>query len=322
MIKTASLCLKILHGHARFSYMIERHISKFIKDSLQDFPAVLINGARQVGKSTLADQLKKEGLIDYYITLDDIGHLESARNDPDGFINQFEGSLAIDEVQRAPDLLRAIKKSIDQNRQPGRFLLTGSANILSYPGVTESMAGRMDIISIEGLSSSEIQLNPQAPTFIEDLFSGMSLSDLAKKWNKQLKSKPEVSRTDLLNFIFFGGYPNIVVNRNLRFRNRWFSAYQTAYIERDVRNLTHLIDIISFAKLYKLLALNTGNLVNYSELSIEAQLDHRTVTRYVEILELTFQLNSCRLPMLRSAQASHQRARSSRRAAESPSTWG
>lgn len=97
--------------YARFLGMLKRNISQFIKDSLKDFPAVLINGARQVGKSTLARQLQDDGIINYYTTLDDLGNLESALNDPDGFINQWKGSLAIDEVQRAPDLLRAIKKS-------------------------------------------------------------------------------------------------------------------------------------------------------------------------------------------------------------------
>lgn len=271
--------------------MIRRAISQFIEDSLKDFPAVLINGARQVGKSTLALMLKENGIIEYYVTLDDIGTWESARNDPDGFINQFKGSLAIDELQRVPDLMRAIKKSIDEDRRPGRFLLTGSANILSYPGVNESMAGRTDIIAIEGLSLGEILSYPRPLSFIEDLFSCENLSQIAQKWNQTLALRPVIEKAELLDFIFFGSYPEVAIKKNIRFRDRWFSSYQSSYIERDVRNLTQLQDIISFAKLYTLLGLNTGNLVNLSELGMEAKLDHRTVTRYVEILELTFQLN-------------------------------
>ncbi len=274
--------------------MIKRYISQFIKDSLKDFPAVLISGARQVGKSTLAHQLKEEGIIDHYLALDDINNLESALTNPDGFINQFQGSIAIDEIQRAPDLLRAIKKSIDEERRPGRFLLTGSANILSYPGVNESMAGRMDIIPIEGLSLGELQSYPNPSTFIEDLFLTNDLLELAKKWNQILTQRPPLDRKKLLDHIFFGSYPDVVLKNNLRFRDRWFSAYESAYIERDVRNLSNLLNIISFAKLYKLLGLNTGHLVNHSELGMEAKLDHRTVTRYIEILELTFQLNVLR----------------------------
>lgn len=271
--------------------MVERHIFQFIKDSLKDFPVVLINGARQIGKSTLAWELKEKGIVDNYVTLDDLGMLESAQNDPDSFIKQFHGSLVIDEVQRAPDLLRAIKKNVDEDRRPGRFLLTGSANVLSYPGVTESLAGRMDIIKMEGLSFSEINLVKKTPSFIDDLFEFNDLALLAKKWNKTLLKKHTMGKSNLLDCIFYGGYPEVILKKKLRFRDRWFSAYQAAYIERDVRNLSHLLDIVSFAKLYRLLGLNTGKLVNFTELGMEAKLDQRTVSRYLEMLELTFQLN-------------------------------
>lgn len=274
--------------------MLKRHVLKLIQESLKDFPSILINGARQVGKSTLVHSLQEEGIINHYLTLDDLGNLEAARNDPDGFINQFQGPLAIDEVQRAPDLMRAIKKNIDENKKPGRFLLTGSANVLAYPGINESLAGRVDIIPLEGLSLSESLGNPQAPTFIDDLFSQKNSTNLAQKWNKQLKEKPNLNKKDLLKIVFFGGYPDIAIKKDPRFCERWFSSYQATYIERDVRNLSNLLNIVSFAKLYKLLAFNTGKLVNYSELAIEAQLDHRTIIRYIEILELTFQLNILR----------------------------
>lgn len=271
--------------------MIRRHALGHIVESLKDFPAVLLNGARQVGKSTLAEEICGMGVIDHYLTLDDIGSLESAQSDPDGFINQFEGSIAIDEIQRVPDLLRAIKRSIDKNKSPGRFLLTGSANILSYPGVVESMAGRIDIISLEGLSLGEVYAQPNPSSFIEDLFSGQDLEAISKKWNKELAKKEPINRKDLLDIVFFGSYPDVAIKKNLRFRDRWFSSYQTAYIERDVRNLSHLLDITSFSKLYKLLGLTTGNLMNHAEIGTQTKLDVRTVSRYIEILEITFQLN-------------------------------
>lgn len=271
--------------------MIKRHILDCIVESLKDFPAVLLNGARQVGKSTLAEEICDKKIIDHYLTLDDIENLESARSDPDGFINQFEGSIAIDEVQKAPDLLRAIKRSIDKKRTPGRFLLTGSANILSYPGVIESMAGRMDIISLEGLSLGEILQCTKPSEFIEDLFAGKDIASLTKKWNRILANKKTIKKKQLLDIVFFGGYPEVALKNNLRFRDRWFSSYQSAYIERDVRNLSRLLDITSFSKLYKLLGLTTGNLMNLAEVGSQAKLDVRTASRYIEILELTFQLN-------------------------------
>lgn len=272
--------------------MIERQIITSIIESLKDFPGVLLNGARQTGKSTIAELLRDNGLIDNYATLDDLENLESAKNNPDGFINQFTGSLAIDEVQRTPDLLRAIKKSIDQNKKPGRFLLTGSANLLSYPGVTESLAGRVDIISLEGLSLGEI-LSPTSPpsTFINDLFSGSDLQTLSKKWNQTLKEKPELPKPTLLETLFYGGYPEVALKKSLRFRNHWFSSYQSAYIERDVRNLSRLLDVTAFATLYKILGLRTGNLLNISNVANQVKLDVRTVNRYLEILEITFQIS-------------------------------
>lgn len=251
----------------------------------------MINGARQVGKSTLVETINKQGIIDHYVTLDDIENLESARTDPDGFISQFEGSIAIDEVQKAPDLLRAIKRSIDKKRIPGRFLLTGSANILSYPGVVESMAGRMDIIPLEGLNLAEISDKEKPSHFLEDLFSGSDISELARKWNKELSHKEPIEKNQLLEMLFFGGYPDVALKKNVKFRHRWFSSYQSAYIERDVRNLSRLLDITSFAKLYKLLGLRTGNILNHADIGRLSQLDLKTVSRYIEILEITFQLN-------------------------------
>lgn len=274
--------------------MIKRHIIDSIIESLKDFPAVLVNGARQVGKSTLVEILTEQKIINHYVTLDDIDNLESATLDPDGFIAQFEGSLAIDEVQKAPDLLRAIKKSIDQKKTPGRFLLTGSANILSYPGVVESLAGRMDIIALEGLSLGEICLREEQSHFLDDLFSGDDMSVLSKKWNKKLADVGPIEKKQLLEIMFFGGYPDVGLKKNLRFRDRWFSSYQSSYIERDVRNLSRFLDIISFAKLYKLLGLRTGNLLNHADIGNQSKLDYRTVSRYIEILELTFQLNLLR----------------------------
>src|SRR3954470_15173157 len=117
--------------------MIKRHIENIIPSSLANFPVVLLTGARQVGKSTIIEHLRQQGTIDHAVTLDDFLALESARTNPAGFLEQFPGKIAIDEIQRAPDLLIAIKKQVDENRQPGRFFLTGSANLLSYPGVTE-----------------------------------------------------------------------------------------------------------------------------------------------------------------------------------------
>lgn len=269
--------------------MIRRHISPFIEQSLQEFPAVLINGARQVGKSTLAQQLYRDGILKAYITLDDLSQLEAARKDPHGFISSITHPLAIDEIQRAPQLLQAIKKSIDEDRRPGRFLLTGSANIFSYPGISESLAGRIDIISLEGLSLGEILQQAAPSSFLNDLFSGIPLQELKDKWTQDIQQKPDIEIKSLNEHIFYGGFPEVALKKQERFRERWFSSYQSAYIERDVRDISRLLDVVSFAQLFRLVGLQTGNLLNHKNLAGEIGLDQRTVTRYLEILEMTFQ---------------------------------
>jgi len=284
----------MLHSYAIFYSMIKRHITNFVKQSFAEFPAVLINGSRQVGKSTLVQQLASEGVVKHYITLDDFSQLEAAKKDPQGFINSFDFPLAIDEIQRAPDLLRAIKKSIDENRKPGRFLLTGSANIFSYPGTSESLAGRVDVIHLEGLSLGEILQQKSPSSFILDLFSGMSPRDLLKKWTQDLQEKPNLEENTLTDALFYGGFPEVALKKEERFRERWYSSYQAAYIERDVRDISRLLDVVFFAKLFRLIGLQTGNLLNQRNLSTEVGLDQRTVARYLEILEITFQASPLR----------------------------
>lgn len=271
--------------------MIRRFFTDFTLKSLSGFPAVLINGARQVGKSTLVQQLKKENIVRDYITLDDLSTLDAARTNPEGLIARFNAPVAIDEVQRAPDLLVAIKKSIDTDRTPGRFLLTGSANILSLPSVKESLAGRMDILTLEGLSAGEYLHQATPSSFIDDLFKDLSSQDLIEKWQKDLEMKPQLNANILETLVFYGGFPEVLLKKDSYFSTRWFSAYQTAYVERDVRDLNKLLDIVLFGKLFRLVGLQSGNLINYKNLALDVGLDQRTVARYMEILEITFQTN-------------------------------
>ena len=270
--------------------MIKRHILETIKESLKFFPVVLIVGARQVGKSTLAKELCKEGIFDEYITLDDLSVLDSAKSAPESFIKQFKGSIVIDEIQRVPDLLIAIKKVVDENKIPGKFLLTGSANLLSSSEVKESLAGRMDIINVFGLSCIEMTQELQTFNIINEIIDDDNQTILTK-FNSYLKEKSPLSKEKLNEAIFYGGYPDVALKKNANFKNRWFSAYQAAYIERDARDIKRSLDVLAFSKVYKLAGLNTGNLLNIKNLSVDIGLDQRTVARYLEILEYTFQIN-------------------------------
>ena len=273
--------------------MNKRHITQLIRSSLSTFPAVMIIGARQVGKSTLAQQLVNEGVVERYDSLDDLTTLEAARLDPDGFLHRYHNvsSVALDEIQRVPDLLRALKKSIDENRRAGRFLLTGSANILTYPGVTESLAGRMDIIHLEGFSVSELHQEARGSAFIDHLFVADPIEKVSTYCETILKHKSVLSKMQLRELIFYGGFPEIALSRSATFSERWFSAYQTAYIERDVRDLTKLLDVIPFSKLLRLAGLRTANLLNVKNLGADVGIDQRTVSRYLHLLEITFQAN-------------------------------
>lgn len=273
--------------------MKARHITKLLTKSLQLFPIVLLNGARQVGKSTLASQLVKDGVIKQYITLDNLTTLAACKDDPQGFLQQFNGSVAIDEVQRCPELLIALKHNVDQNRQPGRFLLTGSANLLSQPNICDSLAGRMDIITLETFSLSEIQDLPDSSPFLQDIFTNIPLPDLLDKWRKSLQQPLVIKlKQNLANTILLGGFPEIALKNDSFFTNRWFSAYFSAYTERDVRDLSRFVDVVGFTKVFNLLSHQTGQLLNVKNLSVECGLDQRTVSRYLEILHMTFQTST------------------------------
>lgn len=271
--------------------MITRHIATLIEQSLKRFPAVLLIGARQVGKSTLAAQLIQQGVLKRYVSLDDLSHLEAARGDPDGFLATQGSQVAIDEIQHAPDLMRALKAAIDKNRQHGQYLLTGSANVLAYPRVKESLAGRVDVIHLEGLSLGELLHQPSPSTLIADLFAYHTSKDFITHCRQRMKHLPTLVTQTTSEAIFYGGFPSVALTRDPYFNNRWFSSYQTTYIERDVRDIGKLIDVIPFTKILRLAALRTGNLLVTANLAKDAALDQRTVVRYLGILELTFQCN-------------------------------
>ena len=271
--------------------MLKRYVTDLIKDSLRNFPAVLLIGARQVGKSTVAKQLVKEGICQEYVSFDDISNLQLASADPDGFLERFTESVALDEVQRVPDILRAIKKNVDINRRPGRFLLTGSANVLAMPQVSESLAGRVDVVHLEGLSLGEVLKQNNPPSFLELIFDEGGIKVLVDRFMDQRNQLSPVSRQFYSDLLYYGGFPEVWSKQNPTFTRRWFGAYQKTYLERDVRDVSKFIDLIPFSKLLELSALRTANLQVLSSMASDVGIDQRTVSRYLGILELTFQVN-------------------------------
>jgi predicted AAA+ superfamily ATPase len=250
-----------------------RYLQQQVLDALSDTPVVCILGPRQVGKTTLAKQLQPERT---YISFDDASLLDAARFDPVGFVAGLPDQVILDEVQRAPEILPAIKLSVDNDRRPGRFILTGSANLLLLPGVQESLAGRMEVIYLNPLSEQE--KHHSAYSLLEAMISG------------QLKPaitgiQPPVA--GVAEAVVRGGYPEPNTRTEQR-AQQWYRQYLNAIIQRDVQDIAKIRDSDELLRLLKLIALRTGNLINISNLMQDIGLQRDTIIRYVSILERLF----------------------------------
>ena len=266
--------------------MIKRHISRDIVDSLEHFPVVLITGARQVGKSTLVQELAKGEWTAQYLTLDSRIVLDAALIDPEGFIKSTPAPVIIDEVQRAPDLMRAVKLAVDRDRKAGQYLLTGSANLMTLSKVSETLAGRIALHELQPFSWPEIG-SKEPPEFLKDLFHADDAGKLLKQWKKL--SFPN-RREEIKDRILGGGYPTPSLMSSMKARRRWFESYRQTYIERDIRNIAAIEHLPAFNRLLSLLSFRTGQVVNFSEISRELGLPFTTIRRYIDLLETTYQI--------------------------------
>ncbi len=248
-----------------------RELEKRIKVAMADTPVVLINGPRQSGKTTLVRQYDPS--LPYY-TLDDDNLLNAAQQDPMGFIKHIDQAI-IDEVQRAPGLLRAIKLTIDQNRGPGRFLLTGSADILALPKIGDSLAGRMEILTLLPLSISEIKRR-------ESRFLTYAQT---QSWPA---SKTNSVAFDCASQVVIGGYPEMLMRQDAARRNAWARAYIKAIIERDIKDISTIEKLADVPQLLEILAQQSGKLTNFSQIGGQLNLDTKTVQKYVALLENLF----------------------------------
>lgn len=236
-------------------------------------------GPRQCGKSTLAEHLDPKRLL---VSLDESRYLDIARSDPDGFIASLPTHVSIDEIQRAPVILRAIKRAVDLDRQPGRFLLTGSANLLFLPNVDESLAGRMEIKRLQTLSESE--KNNQPGKFLQTLLTDGFKPEIGKQ---------TAQHHELVSRLLSGGYPEAYKRTPTRTRS-WHREYLRSIVDRDVRDVARIKDAEDVARLLKLLAIRTGELQNTSGLANELKLSNVTIEKYLTVLERLFLIR--RLP--------------------------
>jgi len=261
--------------------MIQRNIGEAVRQALADTPVVLLNGARQTGKTTLAQAIVgKTGA--QYLTLDDAATLSLAAGDPAGFIRNLGGPVVIDEIQKAPGLFPAIKLAVDKQRTPGRFLLTGSANVMMLPRLAESLAGRMEAIPLFPFSAGELVGNREG--FVTHLLAGTIA-----------KVKPVAVREDeVLARLVRGGYPEAVRRASDDRRAAWFASYISTILQRDVRDLARVDAPHALPNLLKLLAVRASGLLNLADVGRDAGLPHTTLTRYLALLETVFLVH--RLP--------------------------
>ena len=263
-----------------------RFIQPKINEALQDTPVVCLLGSRQVGKSTLCQMLAPKRS---YLTLDDQAILTAAKNDPDGFIRSLPEFVTLDEIQRAPELLIAIKAEVDRNRKPGRFLLTGSANLLLLPKVKESLAGRIEILHLHPLTETEKEKTKSK--FLEQFL-------LQKLQGNIIGTQQEM--TDIAERICTGGYPEPNTRTPKRAR-QWFKQYLQTIIQNDVADIANIRDEDELQQLAELLALRTGNLLNTNSIATDLKMRRETADKYISILEHLFLVY--RLPAWHNNQA-------------------
>ncbi|MGO4439772.1 ATP-binding protein [Rhizobium sp. RAF56] len=252
---------------------IERKARPIVETALADTRVVLISGPRQAGKTTLARQFSGPGRP--YITLDDAGALNAAKTDPVGFVRGVD-RVIIDEVQRAPELMLAIKESVDRNDAPGRFLLTGSANLATVPTIADSLTGRMAVIPLLPFAQAEIRSTPGL--LLDRLFAG----------EEPAIGKDTVVDHDLLATVLRGGYPEVLRRPTAARRIAWLEDYVALILDRDVRDIANIDQLDRLPRLLDVLAEHAGQLVNHSSFGAALGLSSVTAQKYVAILERLF----------------------------------
>lgn len=252
--------------------MYHRNITQNIVEAMQDTPVILLNGARQTGKSTLVQAVSKGS----YYSLDDPAIYAAAKSDPSRFINSLPPSVILDEIQRAPELFLPIKASVDSNRKPGRFLLTGSANVLMLPNLSESLAGRMEILTLSPLSYGE-RINV-CEGFIDYI--------LQKALPQN--SLESIDAQQFVQDLAMGGYPEVLEKSSSKRRSEWFKSYLDTMLLRDVRELANIEGLKSMPRLAEVLANRAGNLLNNSDIARTVGLPYTTLNRYMTLLEAMF----------------------------------
>ena len=252
--------------------MYPRFVETRVQEALVDTRVVLLCGPRQSGKTTLVQRIAGDAIP--FFTLDDATALTAASADPVGFIRDLDRAV-IDEIQRAPGLILAIKTTVDADPRPGRFLLTGSADLMTLPRVADSLAGRMGIVRLLPLAQAELQGAPTS--FLDRVFAG-----------KLPTSRSPVIGEGLVETVLAGGYPEALTRSGWRRRHDWHLDYIEAIVQRDVRDVVRIEQLGAMPRLLRVLAEHSGQLVNSSGAGAPLGMNHVTTRRYMAVLENLF----------------------------------
>ncbi|MBI4989969.1 MAG: ATP-binding protein [Rhodocyclales bacterium] len=256
---------------------LPRFVTPCLTEALADSPVVLIHGPRQSGKTTLARVVgEKAGYA--YVGFDDDVLRAAAQADPMGFVADLPDKVVLDEVQRVPGLFTSLKAAVDRDRRPGRFMLTGSANVLLVPKLADSLAGRMEILRLYPLAQAELAGKP--PGFLGALFNARFRLGMGRRLGRELAER-----------IAAGGYPAALARSTPRRRAAWYRDYIDTLVQRDVRDLARIGALEALSRLMALAAGQTSRLLNVAELAAPFQLSRPTIRDYVVLLERVFLLD-------------------------------
>ncbi|MDH4153927.1 MAG: ATP-binding protein [Nitrospira sp.] len=266
----------IIHAVNNLHTTLNRHLTPLIRQALNTFPVVVVTGARQTGKSTLIRELLTPHTREY-LTLDDLDVLERAHKEPDALLT-VNKRMTIDEIQRSPDLLLAVKRAVDRDRRPGRFLLSGSANLALMRSVSETLAGRAVYLTLYPFTMAE-----------------RAERAMAGRWQALVDNPSQFEGTHprferLEETLLQSGFPPAALSPNPATRRIWLDGYVRTYLERDLQALSTIDHLVDFRRLMRMAALRSAALVNQSDLARDAGLTQPTAHRYLNLLETSYLL--------------------------------